>query len=116
MPSNNSDLPGASYFSSTNFSGVWVDGGINKTRFIVEGETALPNPDITSDGGGDTAAIDVVENTTAVTDVQATDDSDSEGSGLTYSLTGGADQGSFSIDGTTGVLTFVAAPRQRRPD
>ena len=32
------------------------------------------------------AAVDVAENTTAVTDVASTDDSDTEGAGLTYTL------------------------------
>ena len=45
---------------------------------------------------------------TGVLDVEATDDSDSEGAGLTYSLTGGADQSLFDLDPNTGVLTFNA--------
>ena len=40
-------------------------------------------PDITSDGGGATANVNVAENTTAVTDVDATD---AEGDGITYGL------------------------------
>ena len=67
-------------------------------------------PEITSDGGGATASIFPEENQTAVTDVDSTDDSDLEGAGLTYSLTGGADVLLFSIVGATGVLTFNAAP------
>ncbi len=76
------------------------------------------SPTITSDGGGDTAAVSVAENTTAVTDVEATDDTDSEGSGLTYSLTtntGGADNSLFTLDGSTGVLTFSAPPDFEAP-
>ncbi len=45
-----------------------------------------------------------------MTDVEATDDADIEGSGLVYSLSGGADQALFSIDAASGVLTFTAAP------
>ncbi|MEO0825210.1 MAG: cadherin domain-containing protein, partial [Cyanobacteria bacterium J06642_9] len=67
-------------------------------------------PTITSDGGGDTATVNVAENTTAVTDVETNDDNDSEGSGLTYSLSGGADQALFNIDANTGVLNFNNAP------
>ncbi|MBT9314082.1 beta strand repeat-containing protein [Leptothoe spongobia] len=67
-------------------------------------------PTITSDGGGDTASISVAENQTTVTDVDATDDTDSEGSGLTYSLSGGADASLFSVDANTGVVTFNNAP------
>ncbi|MEM9293474.1 MAG: Ig-like domain-containing protein [Acidobacteriota bacterium] len=66
-------------------------------------------PMITSDGGGATAALSAGENQTAVTDVQATDiEGDSEGSGLTYSLTGGAQQAFFLVNPATGVLTFAA--------
>jgi hypothetical protein len=72
-------------------------------------------PEITSDGGGDTAAVDVDENTTAVTDVEATDPDDSEGDGLTYNITGGADSGHFSLDTVAGVLTFISAPDYENP-
>ena len=50
------------------------------------------------------------ENTTFVADIDANDDVDSEGSGLTYSLTGGDDQALFQIDPDTGELSFKAAP------
>ncbi|MBT9314083.1 cadherin domain-containing protein [Leptothoe spongobia] len=77
-------------------------------------------PEITSDGGGDTATVNAAENQTAVTDVETSDDNDSEGSGLTYSLTtdagGGTDNGLFSIDAATGVLTFNAPPDFEAPD
>ena len=59
--------------------------------------------------------VSIAENTTTVIDIAATDDSDDEGSGLTYSLIGGADQGFFSIDSTTGELSFLAAPDFENP-
>ncbi len=63
-------------------------------------------PSITS-----AAAANTAENTTGVVDVQSTDpDGEAEGAGLTYSLTGGADQAKFAINANTGVLTFAAAP------
>ncbi|MCP5091695.1 MAG: tandem-95 repeat protein, partial [Gammaproteobacteria bacterium] len=65
------------------------------------------DPVITSDSGSATANIYVVENTTAVTTVTATD-ADLETP--TFSITGGADQGLFSIDLNSGVLTFDTAP------
>jgi uncharacterized protein YjiK len=69
-------------------------------------------PVITSDGGGVSAALSVPENQTAVTDVDATDaDSDP----LTYSISGGADQALFSVDASTGELTFVSAPNFEAP-
>jgi len=66
-------------------------------------------PVIVSSGGGTFANIAVAENTTAVTDVDATD---ADGGALSYSIlpTAGTDFGSFTIDPTTGVLSFVAAP------
>ena len=50
----------------------------------------------------------IPEHTTDVTDVMSGDDSDSEGSGLTYSL-GGIDGALFMIDGA-GMLAFIMAP------
>jgi hypothetical protein len=67
---------------------------------------------ITSGGGGDTAAITVVENGTAVTTVAA---SDVDGDALTYSITGGADGWRFAIDARTGALRFVQAQNFEDP-
>ncbi len=68
------------------------------------GEVGSP-PAITSNGGGPTAAISRAENTTAVTTVTA---SDPDGPGMTFSIVGGVDQGLFTINATTGVLSFIA--------
>ncbi|MDX1430905.1 MAG: cadherin-like domain-containing protein, partial [Gammaproteobacteria bacterium] len=69
-------------------------------------------PVITSDLGGATAAVNVAENTTQVTTVTATDaDLDIP----TFSISGGNDQGLFSIDSVTGELTFVTAPDFENP-
>ncbi|MCP5421404.1 MAG: cadherin domain-containing protein [Chromatiaceae bacterium] len=62
-------------------------------------------PTITSDGGGANAAVNAAENQTAVTTVTA---SDADGDTPTFTLSGGADQGLFSIT-AGGVLTFNAA-------
>ena len=70
---------------------------------------------ITSNGGGATAAVNVAENTTAVTTVTATD-ADLPAQTLTYSIIGGADAAKFTINGSTGALTFVAAPDYETPD
>jgi len=64
-------------------------------------------PVITSDGGGDTAAVSVAENTTAVTTVIA---ADPDSSSLTYSIIGGSDAGKFQINASSGALSFIAAP------
>ncbi|WP_192357609.1 beta strand repeat-containing protein [Mesorhizobium mediterraneum] len=70
-------------------------------------------PTITSDGGGDTAAVSVAENGLAVTTVAATDPDAAQT--LSYSISGGADAGLFTIDEATGVLSFLAAPDFETP-
>jgi len=64
-------------------------------------------PVITSNGGLTTATIAVLENTTAVTTVTATD---ADAQTLTYSISGGLDAGKFSINASTGNLAFITAP------
>ncbi|MBV7339849.1 cadherin repeat domain-containing protein [Chloroflexi bacterium TSY] len=57
----------------------------------------------------------VAENQSSAIDVNATDDSDAEGAGLIFRLSGGADQGLFAIDTSSGVVTFVNAPDFENP-
>ena len=66
-------------------------------------------PVIVSPNGGAPATIAVAENTTAVTDVDATD---TDGPALSYSIrpTAGTDFARFTIDPSSGLLAFVAAP------
>ena len=66
------------------------------------------NPVITSNGGSATAGISAAENQTAVTTVIATDADFL--SLLTYSISGGADAALFTINSSTGLLTFTSAP------
>ena len=68
-------------------------------------EAANNPPVITSDGGGDLASINVSENSTAVTTVTATDLD--PGAVLTYQIIGGFDNALFSINSSTGALTFL---------
>ena len=56
----------------------------------------------------------VVENQTGVLTVTTTDQ-DVPADTITYSLTGGADQSRFTINATTGVLTFSTAPDFETP-
>ena len=72
----------------------------------------LSPPTITSNGGGDMASVDADENQTAVTTVTATDP---DSTTFTYSISGGLDGGLFSIDPSSGVLTFKAAPDFESP-
>ncbi|MGD9852327.1 MAG: DUF4347 domain-containing protein [Nitrospirales bacterium] len=69
-------------------------------------------PIIASNGGGANANISVLTGTTAVTDVDATD---AESNLVTYSIIGGADAALFTIDPTTGILTFITAPDVQTP-
>ena len=59
-------------------------------------------------------SVNVAENATAVTTVTATD-ADLPAQTLTYSISGGADAAKFTIDATTGALSFVAAPDFEAP-
>ncbi|MCA9215355.1 MAG: cadherin repeat domain-containing protein [Planctomycetales bacterium] len=72
-------------------------------------------PSITSDGGGSTASKSIDENTTAVTDVNASDpEGETEGGGgLAYSLSG-LDAALFTID-ANGNLAFATAPDFEAP-
>ena len=70
-------------------------------------------PAITSNDGGDAAAISTPENTTAVTTVTAVDPN--AGDTKTFSLSGGADAALFSIDPSNGTLSFIAAPNFEAP-
>ena len=73
----------------------------------------LPPPHITSNGGGDSAAVSIAENTTAVTDVTASDLNAAQT--LAFSITGGADAAAFEIDAATGALAFITAPNFEAP-
>ena len=68
----------------------------------------LHAPQITSDGGGDTATLSVDSHQTAVTTVSASDAD--PGTTLSYAISGGADAARFTIDASTGALSFVTAP------
>ncbi|TPM43015.1 type I secretion C-terminal target domain-containing protein, partial [Mesorhizobium sp. B2-3-2] len=76
----------------------------------------IPNaaPVITAPNGGSDFTVSVPENTTAVTDINATD---ANGDTLTYSLlnTAGTDFAKFSINASTGLLTFLSAPNFEAP-
>ena len=80
--------------------------GIESTAEItvtIEGQNDAPV--IISDGGGATAAINVLETVDTVTTVMATD---ADGDTPTFTITGGVDASDFTITG--GVLQFVITP------
>lgn len=64
------------------------------------------------------AAVNFTEDSTAVVmDINAQDeDGDKEGSGLSYRVSGGTDQAFFTVDASSGVLTFRAIPDYDAPN
>src|SRR4029079_16903960 len=73
-------------------------------------------PTITSNGAGATASVNVAENSTAVTTVTATDaDGTAPNNTITYTISGGADAALFTVNATTGALSFVSAPNFESP-
>ncbi|MDB5469835.1 MAG: hypothetical protein JWR84_1395 [Caulobacter sp.] len=89
------------------------DGALVDTQALkITVTDAAEAPVITSEGGGATASLSRPENGTAVTTVTA---SDPNGATLTYSITGGLDQARFTINSSTGVLSFVAPPNFEAP-
>lgn len=68
-------------------------------------------PTITAPNSGNAYSANIPENTTAIADVNATDP---ENTTLTYSL-GGADAALFTINATTGIVTFTTAPDYEYP-
>ncbi len=71
---------------------------------FIDGGLCNQAPEITSNGGGDTATINIVGGKIAVTTVTATD---LENDTVIFEITGGADANKFLIDTNTGELTFV---------
>jgi VCBS repeat-containing protein len=89
------------------FTVLATDGTIQTIGITINGFTDNTQPVITSNGGGDTAAIAIDENITIVTTISAIDPDPN--TTLTYLIAGGADAALFDIDGTTGTLSFKTA-------
>jgi hypothetical protein len=108
-------VPGneASFTDNTSYSTSSdpVDGGMNV--ILTEQTTNNTAPTITSDGGGETSTLSVEEGTTSVTTVTSTDPDESDT--YNYYIDGGADASEFTIDESTGELSFVSAPDYTSP-
>jgi hypothetical protein len=94
------------------------DGSLTDTQIITVNVTNVNEaPAITSDGGHSTANVNVAENSTAVTTVQATDPD--AGTTLHYSLVhnffSSPDAGDFTITAAGGALSFLTPPDYEKP-
>ena len=105
----NNATPEATITSHNDGDVVFMDDPIEFRATVTDDNDA---PIITSDGGGATAALNVVENTTAVTSITYSDQ-DVPADSISYSLSG-ADAGLFTIDGS-GNLSFIAPPDFETP-
>jgi VCBS repeat-containing protein len=112
------DISGYASASTTiQFIVTGVGGGdsLSVDNVQVSYDTGAANsaPTISSNGGGTTASVTVGENSTVVTTVTATDVD--AGHTLGYSIAGGADAGRFTINNSTGQLSFASAPSYEAP-
>ena len=89
-------------------------GNYGDTSEFAQSIEAIAIPIITSNGGGATAGVSLDENLTAVTTVTTTD-SDVPADTINYTITGGADAAKFSLNLTSGALSFLAAPDFENP-
>ena len=110
--------PSIAGFENGHFVVVWADpsGTLgDATGYSIKAQiyTTDHAPVIVSNGGGDSAAVTVDENTLLATKVHATDAD--AGATLTYAISGGADAALFDIDAATGALSFKVAPDFEHP-
>jgi type III secretion system FlhB-like substrate exporter len=85
-------------------------GSTNSQAIAVTVTSANDNAPVITSG----ATASVAENTTAVMTVTATD-ADQPAQTLSYSIIGGADAAKFTINASTGALSFVSAPDFETP-
>jgi VCBS repeat-containing protein len=90
------------------------DGSLAKSQpFVINVSDANDAPVISSNGGGAQGSIDVREDVKAVTTVTASDQD--LATTLVYSIAGGADAAKFTINASTGALSFVSTPDFENP-
>ena len=91
------------------------DGLIDSQFLNINVTDEFEPPVITNNDSNPQASLKIVENTNLVVNFDATDEKDSEGNGLTSSLSGGEDITQFVIDYNTGILTFFNSPDFENP-
>ena len=107
--------PDTNYVGPISFD-YTVSDGVAADTATVTGDVLAVNdpPEITSDGGGSSATVNVDEGTSIVTTVAASDIDTPQGN-LSYSIVGGDDSTAFNLDSSTGLLTFKVAPDFETP-
>ncbi len=97
-----------------------ADDGSGETATFTQTITVTPvndAPTLTSNGGGATASISINERiglgATVLTTVAAVDPD--AGDARVYSIAGGADAAAFTINATTGELSFITGPDYENP-
>ncbi|MFM9964548.1 MAG: DUF2341 domain-containing protein [Planctomycetaceae bacterium] len=108
--------PLANFSGTDSFTYLVNDGSFNSNVATVTITINDVNkvPQITSNGGGATAAISLAENSADVTTVTATD-ADLPVQTLTFTISGGADAAKFTIDSISGQLRFLTPPDFETP-
>jgi type III secretion system FlhB-like substrate exporter len=122
----NSSTGALSFISAPDFETPTDAGGNNVYDVIVQvsdgqGSTDSQAIAVTVTAGNDNAPVitsgataSVAENTTAVMTVTATD-ADQPAQSLSFSIVGGADAAKFTINASTGALSFISGTRLRNP-
>ena len=100
--------------STINNGGTTAFSSATDTASLVINSLFDDAPVITSGGGGTTADLTVAENTTSITTITATD-VDVPAQTLSYVILGGQDMALFSINASSGVLTFVSGRDREHP-
>lgn len=104
--STKTDVEGLAQNGGTFFDTDTLDQ-LTEALFKIIETPANSAPEITSNGGGDTASLSLTEGIKAVASVAATD---VDGDTVSYAIIGGADSTLFTIDSNTGALSFNTAP------
>jgi hypothetical protein len=86
------------------------DGALTDTQTLtVTVQPANEHAPVITSHGGSTVDVSILENTSAVATLTASD-ADLPAQTLTWSIAGGADAGRFTIDAASGELNFVSPP------
>jgi Ca2+-binding RTX toxin-like protein len=84
----------------------------NTASVTISDTSKTPVVDVAPEFSAATRSVSVAENQTTVSTLVATD---SNGDTITYTITGGSDASKFSINATTGAMSFKDAPNFEAP-